>query len=97
MIGLTLRRLAGKVAMFKLQDKCRQLFRPNQLGVGVPKGAEIAVHTVRHYLSQSQDKEEILLKVDFKNAFNTLRRDQILAKVKQHVPQLTQLLLLRRL
>ena len=87
-IGFTLRRLAGKVAMNKLKDTCATLFRPHQLGVGTPKGAEIAVHALRRYIEGNSNESKLVLKIDFKNAFNCIRRDQILKKVKEQVPML---------
>ena len=33
-------------------------------------------------------KDKVILKIDMKNAFNTLRRDQILTKVKNEVPSI---------
>ena len=44
-VGLTLRRLAGKVVTGKLQDKCSELFHPHQLGVALPRGAKIGTHS----------------------------------------------------
>ena len=87
-IGFTLRRLAGKVAMGKLNETCAALFRPHQLGVGTPRGAEIAVHALRRYVDENVNESKVILKIDFKNAFNSIRRDHILAKVKEHVPML---------
>ena len=87
-IGFTLRRLAGKVAMAKLNDTCAALFQPHQLGVGTPKGAEIAVHALRRYIEANNNESKAVLKIDFKNAFNCIRRDQILVKVKELVPML---------
>merc|ERR1711923_438806 len=46
-IGLTLRRLAAKVAIGKVKSKFPELFHPHQLGVALPKGAEIGVHSLR--------------------------------------------------
>ena len=87
-IGFTLRRLAGKVAMAKLKDTLADLFQPHQLGVGTPKGAEIMVHALRRYIEGNSNESKAVLKIDFKNAFNCIRRDQILAKVKEQFPML---------
>ena len=87
-IGLTLRRLAGKIAMCKLQDVCSSLLRPHQLGVGVRRGCEAAVHAVRRFVSSPSSGGKVLLKIDMSNAFNSIRRDSILRLVKEHVPLL---------
>ena len=87
-VGFTLRRLAGKIIMKKQYSKCKGLFYPHQLGVGTPKGVESAVHTVRAYIKNENVKDEVLLKVDFQNAFNQISRDVILRKVKILVPEI---------
>ena len=86
-IGFGLRRLAAKIMMFANKDFCSAHFAPNQLGVGTPKGAEISVHAVRNFLQDPSSKGKVLLKIDFKNAFNTLRRDVILNLVKAKLPK----------
>ena len=58
-----------------------------QLGFGVPGGAEIAVHATRRYL-QSLPPGHVLVKIDFSNAFNSVRRDVILEAVQRHIPEL---------
>jgi hypothetical protein len=87
-IGLTLRRLAGKIIMMKLHPKCEELFQPIQLGVCTKNGCEIAVHGLRKWLESPNDLERVLLKIDFSNAFNSIRRDVALKLVNQHTPQI---------
>ena len=58
-IGLTLRRLAGKIVMNKLRPDCKQLLSSQQLGVGVTRGAEIAVHALRRYISSNENMEKV--------------------------------------
>jgi hypothetical protein len=60
---------------------------PRQLGCGVPLGCEAAAHAARLYL-QNMPPNHLLLKLDFKNAFNTLRRDKMLESVKEYAPEL---------
>ena len=87
-MGLTLRRLAGKIMMKKLRPDCRQLLSPQQLGVGVTRGAEIAVHALRRYVRSNDNMDKVVLKLDLENSFNSMRRDKILNEVKEHVPGL---------
>ena len=89
-MGFTLRRIAGKMLMYKVTGKCETLFRPHQMGVGTPKGAEAAVHAIREYVTHPSSCDKVLLKIDFKNAFNQVRRDVILNQVKQHTPEIYQ-------
>ena len=87
-VGFSLRRLAGKIIMKKLYGKCKEFFYPNQLGVGTPKGVESAVHAVRAYIKNEKVSDKVLLKIDFKKAFNQVSRDVILRKVKALVPEI---------
>ena len=59
-IGFTLRHLAAKLAMFALKDFCQAEFRPNQLGVGTPKGMEAAVHSLRSYVLNPQNNDTMI-------------------------------------
>merc|ERR1712020_54115 len=87
-VGFTLRRLAAKIVMHANKDFCTLEFSPHQLGVGCPKGAEIAVHAVRSYLQDPSSQGKVLAKIDFKNAFNCIRRDVILNLVKIKMPKI---------
>ena len=80
-IGFTFRRLAGKVLMSTLKGECSDLFHSHQLGVGTALGTEIAVHSIRQYINNPDSTDKVILKVDFRNAFNCLRRDVMLSKV----------------
>ena len=87
-VGFTLRRLAAKIVMHANKDFCTAEFSPHQLGVGTPNGAEIAVHAVRSYLQDPSSQGKVLVKIDFKNAFNCIRRDVILNLVKIKMPKI---------
>ena len=49
-------------------------------------GSEAAVHAGRVYLSHQDDKA--MVNVDFRNAFNTIRRDKMLKAVEEYNPDL---------
>ena len=87
-VGFTLRRLAAKIVMFDSREFCKKEFQPNQLGVGTPKGAESAIHALRAYLENPASQDKVVLKIDFKNAFNCIRRDKILSLVKRKIPKI---------
>ena len=66
----------------------RASLAPLQLGQhGTPCGAEAAAHAARLHLNNAQ-ADQLLLKLDFKNAFNCLRRDKMLDAVSQSIPDL---------
>ena len=65
------------------------LFSPRQLGYGVSQGAEAAVHAARFYLRNiGSNKVHVLLKLDFTNAFNSIRRDKMLEAVQRLAPSI---------
>ena len=60
---------------------------PIQLGVGVPGGAEAALHCLRRYVNTMAD-DEIIVKLDFANAFNTLRRYTLMKSIAKLIPEI---------
>jgi len=50
---------------------------PLQVCVGVSCGEEAAIHATRHYINSMLDSH-VIKKLDFANAFSTLRRDCLL-------------------
>ena len=57
------------------------------MGVGVSGGCEAAVHTNRRFLKH-MDPDSVLVKLDFDNAFNSLRTDRMLHVVYSVLPEL---------
>ena len=86
-VGCVFRRLAAKCANTFASGAVADYLAPRQLGVGVRGGAEAAFHAARKFL-QASSGDSVLVKVDFKNAFNTLRRDCILETVRDKVPEM---------
>ena len=79
----------AKVAGSLVREEITTLLCPRQLRYGIRDGAEAAVHTARQYLLNLQHNQAIL-KLDFKNAFNTIRRDVMLECVHDdHIHILT--------
>ena len=86
-IGCTLRRLAAKCASTLALNDLPNLLAPRQLGFGIPRGVEAAVHAARIYL-RSLQSDQVIVKVDFENAFNSVRRDKVLLAVEEFIPAL---------
>ena len=61
--------------------------QPIQLGVGVAGGAEATNHATCRYLKLMPDNH-ILVKLDFCNAFNSIRRDLVLDSIADKMAQL---------
>ena len=84
-VGNVLRRLAGKIVSHRVMEEMGTLVRPAQLGYGTRGGCEAAVHATRAFLEE-EEETQVLLKMDFRNAFNTIHRDAMLHAVRTHLP-----------
>lgn len=60
----------------------------HQIGFGVKFGCEGAVHAIRAYIRSPRNGLKLVLKVDVRNAFNSVERDIILAEIKNKTPQI---------
>jgi hypothetical protein len=79
-VGCTLRRLVPKVACHLISEIMSQYLSPRQLGFGVKGGIEAAVHAGRYFVNHLTS-DEAMVKLDFHNAFNSLRSDCMLLSV----------------
>ena len=61
------------------------LLAPRQLGYDMKRGSEAAVHAARRFVCR-MESDEVFVKLDFSNAFNSLRWDKMLGAVEQHTP-----------
>ena len=86
-VGYTLRRIAAKCANNHVIARRSQVLQPQQLGVGISGGAEAAVHAVRK-LVQNLPPGHDIVKLDFSNAFNSIRRDLILDAIASKIPEI---------
>ena len=78
-VGMSLRRLTSKLLSAHATGFLASSLSPLQVGVGVAGGVEAAVDATRHF-AQCLGPSEIIVKLDFVNAFNSVRRDVILEK-----------------
>ena len=88
-VGHVIRRIVAKCANHSVINNISQTLLPRQLGVGVKGGLEAAVHTTRRYFELNKDdNSKIAVKLDFKNAFNSVRRDTALAIIAKVAPSI---------
>ena len=88
-VGEILRRLTATCLMEVVRDEARQQFAPVQLGVTTPGGAEAAVHAARHWHDRNNGQSgKVLMKFDFKNAFNLVSRQAVLDSATSRFPAL---------
>jgi hypothetical protein len=83
-----LQRLTSKLACFQSRNIVNSYLSPHQLGVATKLGCEAAIHTTRTFVNNDQNRGKVILKLDFKNAFNLVERDCILKEVQCHTPLL---------
>ena len=89
--GETLRRLVGKVLM-RHGDVRRRLraLQPVQCGVGVPNACALVATSLQQWvagLHASGNSEWGILQLDFRNAFTSVSRAQVLAATRKHCPE----------
>ena len=82
-IGNTFRRLSAKCAGYHVFESRQARFGNRQVGVGTKRGAELASHVFRCLIESPQPKENVILKIDFENAFNSINRKFMLEKVSE--------------
>ena len=83
-IGDTLRRICLKIVNKIAIDSLQEMFPRLPFGAGARCAAEIVIHRVKHF--KRQNPSASVLKIDFSNAFNCVRRDVILERVVEFMP-----------
>src|SRR6218665_2511458 len=86
-IGYAWGRFAAKCANKHAVSKLASFYAPVQLGITVPGGCEAAVHATRRFIG-SMGPDQVLVKLDFTNAFNSLRRDVMLKAVQETIQEI---------
>ena len=86
-VGSTYRRLAVKTALRSLTRGLGDQLGPVQLGFGTQGGWEAAVHATREYYDVLPS-DNVILKLDVKNAFNSVYRKHFLNIIKDRTPTL---------
>lgn len=76
--------MVSKISCKYIRPVLEKKFQPIQVGFGSRSGCEAAVHATRTFLGG--DSSQVLLKVDVKNAFNSIDRGTLLSEVKEHIP-----------
>ena len=77
--------MVAKIAGFRVLEDVATLLAPRQLGYSIRGGTEAAVHATIRYLSEFQS-DQAIVKLDFKNAFNTVHRDKLLKAIEVLAP-----------
>lgn len=86
-VGNCLRRLAAKICARNAVETAGNILRPHQLGVGTKGGCEAAIHISRKFICLA-DPNYVVLKIDFKNAFNSINRNSFLPIIAESFPNI---------
>lgn len=84
-VGNTIRRLVAKLCCRAVKLDMSSYLQPHQVGFGTPLGCEAAIHATRMF-AMAEDCDNIIIKLDIRNAFNSIERDSILSEVKDLTP-----------
>ena len=90
-VGEVFRRVAAKCALYVIEKDVAAITYPSQLGSGVRGGIDDAIHAARAEVEQHLAKK-VMLKLDFKNAFNSMRRDHLHECILKYVPMASRFL-----
>jgi Reverse transcriptase (RNA-dependent DNA polymerase) len=87
-IGEFFRRLIAKAVMKRVTPFCKVIFEDIQLGVKVPNACEIIIHDLNSLAQRGGFEKKVLLKFDWRNAFNEFSRDILFEEVRVWAPGL---------
>ncbi|XP_061706402.1 uncharacterized protein LOC133525602 [Cydia pomonella] len=87
-IGSVFRRLTAKLGCHAVRDEMSSYLQPCQLGFGTKLGCEAAIHATRAFVLDPKNADCVIIKIDLKNAFNSLERDVLLSEVRDKIPLL---------
>ena len=91
-VGNIFRRLASKIAAKRVIPELRRQLPLVQLGVCISGGCEAAAHAVHAFVQSSVVPENnVLVKLDVKNAFNTVRQDHFPEVCSSRAPSILHL------
>ena len=71
-LGNTFRRISAKCDGYHVFESRPARYGSRRVGVGTKKGAEMTSHVFRCLIENPQPKENVILKIDFGNAFNSI-------------------------
>jgi hypothetical protein len=85
-VGNCFRRIVSKIACMLAKTTISNYLIPHQIGFAIDKGAEAAIHTTRSFLENNKDC--MIVKIDYKNAFNCVNRDIFMHEIKKFYPDI---------
>ena len=86
-VGNTFRRLSPNFAGNHVFELRQARYGNRQVGVGTKRGFKLALHVFRCLIESTQPKENVNLKFDFENAFNSINRQFMPEKIFEIHPE----------
>ena len=83
-VGNTFRRLSAKCIGYHIFESRQARYGNRQVGVGTKRGAELASHVFRCLIESPQPKENVILKINFENAFNSINQQFMQEKILEY-------------
>ena len=71
------------------KEEFSSCFEGKTFGVGCPGGVEVVAHSLRDTLEAHKGSKLGLLKIDFRNAFNEIKRDHFVRQVSEMFPPMS--------
>ena len=91
-VGCALRRLLTRAYCTQIRGFIRSHVQATQIGI-MKGGYEVGVHSMRELAIQAKKRGEVILLLDFANAYNTADRNLMLLLTAAYCPELTHLVL----
>ena len=86
-VGNTFRQLSANCAGYHVFESRQASYGNRQVGVGTKKRAELASHVFGCLIESPRPKENVILKDDFENVFNSINRQFMLEKLFEIHPE----------
>ena len=83
--GDPIRRLVAKCFLVAGHEEVSKAFAGRNYGVGCPGGVEVVTHSLRDALNKHKGSKLGLLKIDFRNAFNLIKRTHFVKSARETV------------
>ena len=87
--GDPIRRLVAKCFCVAGKEEISKSFAGRNYGVGCPGGVEVVAHSLRDCLNEHKGSKLALLKIDFRNAFNEVKRSHFVKAAAEMFPAMS--------
>ncbi|KAL0219740.1 hypothetical protein P9112_005393 [Eukaryota sp. TZLM1-RC] len=86
-VGQSLSRLLASIVFDRVKDKASTFLNPHQFGIKTIDGASVAAIASDTFLNAGENN--FIFNLDFKNAFNSVKREAIFEVIKSDFPELS--------